>query len=136
MKAKNYEQMGNIVIGIIILIILEILEIVVISKQKEFDYLLLSGVVIKKNYTILTVTKEEKKVIYDNSVLFFYDSKKKYRIIEDYGKVLSNQKKDYYQIMIKFSFPNRYKANDNLKIVFPNKKYPKINIFKTIWGGD
>lgn len=136
MKAKKYEQIGLIYLGITFLIIFELLGIILLYKEKEFDYLILSGIVIKNKYVILTVTKEEKKLIRDNRILFFNDQKKKYEIIKDYGKVLNNEKKDYYQLMIRYPFSNKYKANDTLKLVFPKKKYRKIEIFKIIWGGD
>lgn len=135
MKIRNYERMERIVFGIILTITIELIGILYLFQKKEFSYQLLSGIVIKKDYALLMVTKKEKREIYQNSFLYFNNRKRKYKVIENHGKILTKNKKEYYELVLKFSFSDKKKANDVLEIVIPKKKYRKIEIFKKIIGG-
>lgn len=135
MKVRNYEKMERIVFGIVLTIIVELATILYLFQKKEFSYQLLSGIVIKKDYALIMVTKKEKREIYKNTFLYINNRKRKYKVIENHGKMLTKNNKDYYELVLNFSFSNENKANDILKIVIPKKKYRKIEIFKKIIGG-
>jgi len=135
MKIRNYEQLNKIYFGIILLFILEIIGIVFIYHQKHFSYQLLSGIVVKKDYLLVMITKEERKNLYQNNTLYLKGIKKKYKIVKDHGKMLTKNKKDYYELTIKLSFSEKYKPNDVLELAVAEKKYRQIEIFKMILGG-
>lgn len=135
MKTKNYEQTGILFIGIFITIFVELILSLFLYRQKEFVYHSLSGIVTKNNYVIVMVTKEEQQIIYKNKKLFFKNQKVSYEIIENHGKLMTRNKKDYYEILLKFSFSKKYKESDVLELVFPQRKYRRIEIIKKILGG-
>ena len=135
MKIKNYEQTGKLYVGILLLIIMEMIGIIFLYHQKQFSYHVLTGIVIKKDYLVVMINQEERKSLYRNKTLFVKGKKKKYKIIEDHGKLLRKDKKDYYEIIIGLSFSKNYKPNDMIKLSIANKKYRQIEIFKIIWGG-
>ena len=85
MILKNYEKKNIIIFLFIIIFILEIMFIFLLFNIKNYKYVKISGIVIKKNILMVVVGEDERKLIYNNHYLFYKDSKKKYKIIEDRG---------------------------------------------------
>ena len=133
MRLKNYEKKNIIIFLFIIIFILEIMFIFLLFNIKNYKYVKISGIVIKKNILMVVVGEDERKLIYNNHYLFYKDSKKKYKIIEDRGVLLKNDDVDYYEILINFKFVG--KENDALTLVLKNRKYRLIEMFKVIWEG-
>ena len=136
MKNRIYERTTFIKVLILIVLILEIIFILELTHIKEFKYHKITGVVIKNNYILIVVDKQERKLLYNSKKLYHKDNHQKYEIVEDRGKVLNNNKKNYYELVIKTNFKNKYKANDIYEIVIPKEKFRLIEIFKTIWEGE
>ena len=134
MKVRNYEKKDLIIFLMILLILSEILIVITLSIIKVEEYSKITGVVIKDSLILVVVDKNERKIIYSNKILFFNNKKIKYQIIEDRGIVMNKNNKDYYQLLLKFSFKNK-KANDVLEIVFIKGRIHLIEIFKIIWEG-
>lgn len=127
--------MTLMILEIVALIISEWIVVIFLYQKKEFSYQKVSGIVMKKDYVLLMVDKEDRKIIYENKILYLDDKKKPYELIKDRGKMLTTNHKNYYEIIVKVSFVNKYKANDSIQLVFPKKKYRRIEIFKIILGG-
>lgn len=119
----------------ILLIVMEFINILFLYQKKEFSYQKIIGIVVKKNYVLLMVDKKERKILYENKTLYLDDKKRVYELIKDRGKIMRKNKKDFYEIVIKVEFSSKYKANDSINIIFPKKKYRRIEIFKKIIGG-
>ncbi|MBQ6497445.1 MAG: hypothetical protein IJI58_01880 [Bacilli bacterium] len=134
MKVRNYEKKYLIILLMVLLLFSEILIVITLSIIKVEEYSKITGVVIKDNLVLIVVDKNERKTIYSNKILFFNNKKSKYQIIEDRGIVMTKNKKDYYQLVLKFSFKNK-KVNDVLEMVFIKGRIHLINIFKIIWEG-
>ena len=132
MRVRNYEKKELIVFLIIISFIIEFIFFISLIIIKEDKYLKISSVVVKDNIVLIMVNKKERKVLYDNKVLFCNDKKIKYKILEDRGVVL---KKKYYEILIEFKFPKKKKTNDLLELVIKKERIRLIEIFKTIMEG-
>ncbi len=132
---KSYEQVGEIYFAIVCLFIIEILGIIKIYHQKQFNYHLLRGIVIKKDYLVLMIDQKERDNLYHNNSLYLKGFKKKYKIIEDHGKLLKKNKKNYYEVIIKTNFSKKYKPNDMIELSLAEKKQREIELFKIIWGG-
>lgn len=132
MRVRNYEKKELIVFLIIISFIIEFIFFISLIIIKEDKYLKISSVVVKDNIVLVMVNKKERKVLYDNKVLFCNDKKIKYKILEDRGVVL---KKKYYEILIEFKFPKKKKTNDLLELVIKKERIRLIEIFKTIMEG-
>lgn len=114
---------------------MELIDILFLYQKKEFSYQKIIGIVVKKDYVLLMVDKKERKILYENKILYLDDKKRTYELIRDRGKIMKKNKKDFYEIEIKVEFSNNYKANDGIQLVFPKKKYRRIEIFKIILGG-
>ena len=136
MKVKNYEKMIFMYIFIVFIIFMELIFCIILFNKKQYNYVLLSGVVVKDDVVILIVSKEERKMLYQNRYLYIDDYRKKFNIIEDNGVLVNDYKKGYYEILIKSKINNKYKDNDVVSISIKNKKYRLINVFKLIWDGD
>ena len=134
MKVRNYEKKYLIILLMVLLLFSEILIVITLSIIKVEEYSKITGVVIKDNLVLIVVDKNERKTIYSNKILFFNNTKSKYQIIEDRGIVMTKNTKDYYQLVLKFSFKNK-KVNDVLEMVFIKGRIHLINIFKIIWEG-
>lgn len=132
MRVRNYEKKELIVFLIIISFIIEFIFFISLIIIKEDKYLKISSVVVKDNIVLVMVNKKERKVLYDNKVLFCNDKKIKYKILEDRGVVL---KKKYYEILIEFKFPKKKKTNDLLELIIKKERIRLIEIFKTIMEG-
>jgi len=136
MKVKNYEKKNLVVFFTVFFLILELIFFLVLTIKKTYSYDILSGIVMKKDLVIVVVSKKERNLLSQNKFLNLDDKKMKYKILEDHGPIISKGKEKYYEIILKFSFPREYKANDILTISLKNKKYQLIEIFKIIWEGD
>ena len=79
-------------------------------------------------------SKKERKLIYNNSILYYKDRKYKYKLVEDRGKLL---KQGYYELVLEFNFNNKnIKTNDIIELVFVKEKIRLIELFKFMWEGD
>lgn len=128
MKQKKYENYFLYLIIVIVITIIELLLIFYIFNKRIYKYTLLTGIVENKEL-LLVVNKNERSILYQNSVLYLDDQKKKYKIISD------QKNNDYYQIIIKLKINKQYKDNDIIKLNFKEKKYRIARIIKDIIGG-
>ena len=136
MKIRNYEKNKILKLGIIILFILEILFIIYLINNRIYSYNRISTIVQSKNIVATIVSKEERQILYNNTILFYKDKKIRYKIIKDNGIIMERNNKEYYEILLEFKFDKNYKTNDNLVITLRNNKEKLIEIFKLIWDGD
>lgn len=135
MKVRNYEKKEFIIFLSILIFIIEIIFFIVLFNTKDNKYIKVSSIVIKDNLVLVVVSKNTRKTIYSNKVLYLNDSLKKYKIVEDRGVVLKKNNKNYYELVLKVNFKNK-KVNDILELVIKYKKFRLIEIFKLIWEGD
>lgn len=136
MKIRNYEKNKILKLGIIFIILIEIIFVAYLINNKIYSYNMISTIVQNKNIVTTIVSKEERKILYNNSILFYDDKKIKYKIIEDHGIIMERNNKEYYEILLEFKFDKNYKTNDNLIITLRKDKKKLIEIFKLIWDGD
>ena len=135
MKVRNYEKKEFIIFLSILIFIIEIIFFIVLFNTKDNKYIKVSSIVIKDNLVLVVVSKNTRKTIYSNKVLYLNDSLKKYKIVEDRGVVLKKNNKNYYELVLEVDFKNK-KVNDILELVIKYKKFRLIEIFKLIWEGD
>lgn len=136
MKIRNYEKIKVLKLGIILIFLLELVFVVYLINNKIYSYKTISTIVQNKNIVTTIVSKEERKILYNNSILFYKDKKIKYKIIEDNGIIMERNNKEYYEILLEFKFDKNYKTNDTLVITLRKNKKKLIEIFKLIWDGD
>ena len=133
---KSYEKVQLVKTSSIFLLICELLIIVIFCQMKIFQYKKIAGVVEKENIVLFVISKKDRDLIYKNSNLYFLDKKKKYKIQKDEGVLFKKNKEDYYGIVLKFDFPNKYTANDSIEIVLKKNKCSVFRLLKNIWEGD
>lgn len=136
MKVRNYEKTSILYLFIIILFILEISGTIILCTMKQYSYNKISGIVANKNTLILMINDKEKKILYKNQTAYIDNKLKKYKIVENKGKLFSKNKTNYYEIIFNIDFSNKYKPNDVIELSIKNNKYHLIKIFNVIWGGD
>lgn len=135
MKKRNYENNILILFLAIILFIFEIIFILILFLKKEYNYIKLTGIVMKDNVLIVVVSKNEKTYFHNNSFLYLEGKKKRFKIIEDRGTIMSHNKKKYHELLINVDFNKKYKANDTISLSIKTKKKRLIEIFKIIGEG-
>lgn len=135
MKKRNYENNILILFLAIILFIFEIIFILILFLKKEYNYIKLIGIVMKDNVLIVVVSKNEKTYFHNNSFLYLEGKKKRFKIIEDRGAIMSHNKKKYHELLINVDFNKKYKANDTISLSIKTKKKRLIEIFKIIGEG-
>lgn len=136
MKVRNYERKDIIAIAIMITVILEIAVILALINKKEYSYQKIPGIIIKKDFILVMVNKEEKKILGSNKKLFIDNKEKKYRIEEDRGIIMHKNNQDYYEIVINTKTSKEYNPNDIVNVVVRKTKHKLIGMFKIIWEGD
>ena len=136
MKTKDYENKNKLYIFIVILFIIEFCGTILLCSKKTYSYEKISGIVSNKNTLVLMLNEQERKLLYKNQTAYIDNKLKEYKIIEDKGKLFKKNKINYYEILIKVKFSNKYKPNDLIELSIRNKKYHLIKIFKVIWDGD
>lgn len=135
MKIKNYEKTELIIFVIIIFIILEVLGIIYIIKDKKYTYERINGIVSGNDLVTVIVDKKEKKYFYQNQMIYLNDKNTKYSIKEDKGKIIKKNKKNYYELLIKIKLPKNTKSTDILEFSIKRKKERIIKILKRVWEG-
>ena len=48
---------------------------------------------------------------------------------------MTKDNRDYYELVLKFPFSQKYKEKDILELVLPKRKYRRIEMIKKILGG-
>lgn len=136
MKVKIYEKYSFIYLIIILLFFIEILGIILLLTFKIYSYKKMSGIVISENRIVLMLNKEDKKILYKNQNAYIDNYCRRYKIIENRGKLFSKGNEDYYEIIVDVKFSDKYKPNDLVELSLNDEKYKIIKIFKIIWEGD
>lgn len=136
MKVRNYEKTSIIYLIVIVLFILEFSGTILLCTIKKYSYTKISGIVSNKNTIVLIIDEKERKILYKNQTAYIENKLKKYKIIENKGKLFSKNKTNYYEIILNIDFSNKYKPNDVIELSIKNNKYHLIKIFNVIWGGD
>lgn len=136
MKVRNYEKTSIIYLIVIVLFILEFSGTILLCTIKKYSYTKISGIVSNKNTIVLIIDEKERKILYKNQTAYIENKLKKYKIIENKGKLFSKNKTNYYEIFLNIDFSNKYKPNDVIELSIKNNKYHLIKIFNVIWGGD
>ena len=136
MKSRNYEKKKGIYFFSILFLLLEGIIFLLLTKLKLEEYQKITGIVEKEQYITVVVTKEERKLFYDNQKLFIKDQKTSYKIEEDYGKIMTKEKKEYYELLIYLPEKRKEKAKDIVEIIIHKRKKKIIEILKIIWEGD
>ena len=135
MKQRKYEQNSLIFLIVILTILLEGIFTLILTDIKEYKYLKLTGIVMKKDKLLVMINEKEKKVIYKNSYLYVNNNKRNYKVIDD-KRIIMKDKSKYYEVILNYKFDKRYKSNDTISISIKDKKYHLIEMFKLIWDGD
>lgn len=99
-----------------------------------YDYKKISAIVLKENLLIVVASKEERKLLYNNSSIYLDSKKEKYEITRDSGVIMTKDEEKYYELLIKTKFAKKYKPNDTITVSLKTKKQRLINIFKVIGG--
>lgn len=136
MKCRNYEKQELVILIIIIVFLLELVFFTIIFLKKEYSYKKMTGIVLKEEVVIIVVSKAERKIIYKNHFLYLNDKKLEYEILEDRGAIITKGNTKYYEILLGFKFPKKYKVNDILELSIKEKKHKVIEMFKIIWEGE
>jgi len=136
MKIKKYEMKGYIYTIIILLFILELIGLIVLYTSKIYSYNKMSGIVISEKRIVMMIDKNEKNILYKNQNAYVDNYCKKYKIIENRGKIFTKSKKNYYEIIVEIDFSDKYKPNDIIELSLKDKKNRLIKMFKIIWDGD
>ena len=135
-KVKKYEAITFITVLSFLVFIFEICSLTIFSRSRITDYFQLSSLVTDKNEIRLIVDGNERKALYDNSVLYIDDKKIPYSIKIDNGVLWQKEKTKYYEIILKLKLKKKYNLND---IVVVSLTKEKVNLIKAIiktWGGD
>lgn len=136
MRIHNYEKKAGLIFVITLLIILELIGCIYMKNTKETIYHKIIGIYSKENIITSIVDNTERKLLYDNNVLWIEDKKKKYEIVEDRGIILKRKKKNYYELIIKIKGLKQKETKDTLELSIPMNK---INMWKLVhktWEGD
>lgn len=136
MKYKKYEQLSFVLFMSTMIIILELLFLIFIITNKEYNYKICTGIVMKKDRLMLIISKKDKEILYKNKYLYVRDIKKAYKIVEDKNIEITNDNKRYYEVIINYKFEKNYRVNDTISVTIKNRKYRLIEMFKLIWDGD
>ena len=136
MKIRNYERKTGILLGMIFLWIIEAIFCLYVWMKKDYTYEILTGTMIKKDLVLFIVSKEDRKLLYQNQLLFFQSKKQKYTIEEDRGVVLKKNKKTYYEMVLSIKTPKNCKAMDGLSYSLPKEKKRIFRLLKEIGEGD
>jgi hypothetical protein len=136
MKVRNYERTSIVYFLVILLLFIEMIGIIILITLKTYSYKKISGIVAKENVLVLMLNDDQKKIIYKNQNAYIDNYCKKYKIIENKGKLFSKGKNNYYEIVIDINFSKKYKPNDVIDLSIKDKKYHLIEMFKIIWDGD
>lgn len=135
MKIRNYEKKFLIILFTITIFISEIIFVLILFLKKEYNYTKLTGIVMKENLLIVIVSKKEKEYFYNNYFLYLEGKKEKFKVIENRGTIMSQDKNKYHELLIKVKFNKEYKANDIISVSIKTKKQRLIAIFKIIGEG-
>jgi len=136
LRIHNYEKKAGLIFVITLLIILELIGCIYMKNTKETIYHKIIGIYSKENFITCIVDNSERKLLYDNNVLWIEDKKKKYEIVEDRGIILKRKKKNYYELIIKIKGLKQKETKDTLELSIPMNK---INMWKLVhktWEGD
>lgn len=136
MKVRNYEKKEGIFFLIGLNILLEFIAILTFTIKKEYNYQILSGIVVKENRIMIICNKEERNLLYKNEKVFIKGKAFKYKIEEDRGIIIKKENKNYYEILLKLKMDSSYKPQDTLELSIKCKKERVIKIIKLIWEGD
>lgn len=136
MKIRNYEKKNLCFLGIAFLFLLEFILGGVLYSYKIEEYQLLKGFISHQNTVLFYVTKEERKMIYQNQKAYFKNQTFSYEIEEDRGISMRIEKTNYYAIIIRMKWNEKHHDNEIIELSFQKRKKRLIELFKIIWEGD
>lgn len=133
MKLIDYEKRRFIVLVSFILLLLMLGCFVYTFCYKAINgYFLITGRVRNNNIVEIVIKSGDLNILYDNSVVYIDDKKKKFTILEVSNDVLIDKNVKYSMVLIETNVKG--KANDVLQLTFNNKKHELWKIFEVIWG--
>ncbi len=135
MKMCQYNKHTTILLLASILIGIEIIIGLLLFQSKEYSYKRFLGIVVDKNKVLIVVDKEEQKLFHQNNSLILQDKEKKYEIIEVKESYQKNKIK-YYELLLNIKIPKNKSINDGIEFSIKEKKESKIELLKSVWGGD
>jgi len=132
----QYEKKTLITFILLIVLLLEVLGIIFLYTKKTIEYQTITAIVSNEDIGIALVTKEERKILYQNKKIMINGKKETYQIKEDKGIVLKRNSKNYYELWIKTKIPKDKKTMDSIDFSIIVKKIRWIELIKKIWEGD
>ena len=134
MRDKNYEKQNIIILITLIVITVEIVLLIKTITFKMPTYKKISGIVIKQDLLSVIVSKEDKKLIYQNQKVYLNNKTMIYEIYKDNGLIIKSSKK-YYQLFLKIKLRKKYKTGDIIDLTITDRKKTIFKIFKNSWKG-
>ena len=120
----------------IIFLFIEGIGVLFLFQKKVYTYQTQNAVISSVNISIVVVSKDMRKILYQNKQFMLNGKKQNYQIQEDKGIVLKRNKQNYYEIWLKTKIPKNNKPMDSIDFSIKDKKIKWIDLLKTIWGGD
>ena len=134
MRDKNYEKQNIIILITLIVITVEIVLLIKTITFKMPTYKKISGIVIKQDLLSVIVSKEDKKLIYQNQKVYLNNKTMIYEIYKDNGLIIKSSKK-YYQLFLKIKIRKKNKTGDIIDLTITDRKKTIFKIFKNSWKG-
>ena len=134
MRDKNYKKQNIIILITLIVITVEIVLLIKTITFKMPTYKKISGIVIKQDLLSVIVSKEDKKLIYQNQKVYLNNKTMIYEIYKDNGLIIKSSKK-YYQLFLKIKLRKKYKTGDIIDLTIADRKKTIFKIFKNCWEG-
>lgn len=134
MRDKNYEKQNIIILITLIVITVEIVLLIKTITFKMPTYKKISGIVIKQDLLSVIVSKEDKKLIYQNQKVYLNNKTMIYEIYKDNGLIIKSSKR-YYQLFLKIKIRKKNKTGDIVDLTIADRKKTIFEIFKNSWEG-
>lgn len=133
LKLKRYERHSLLFSFCVCLIFIVVAFFGYSLIKKIPNYVLISGVVKKRDVIEVLVTDKDLDILYKNKYVYIEGEKTSYKISNVVLKVLKRKKTMYHDVFISLEFDKNYKENDTIDLVIRNGSGKLISIFKTIW---
>lgn len=131
MRLVNYEKKKFIIFLVVILFLSLSVFCFYTWFRRINGYVILEGRVRKKDYIELMVESRKLDILYKNRIVYIDDKKYDFSISDITKDVLTNNKTKYSLVLLQV----KYNGIDNeyIRLVFNDKKFSLIKIFKIIW---
>lgn len=135
MKLRNYEKRGEVLFFITVFFVGIVIFICCSIFYKIPNYYLVQGIVFRDNLLEIMADEDDKKLLYQNGVVYIDNKKIKYDLVNVIDNALVNNDKNYSLVYLE-CFLDDEKENDVIDLVFIKNRIRLFEIFKLIWESD